>query len=91
MKELKKDRVSLNIKVTPSLDDELKKTRARARDVGLKFNVSEEVIGFLEKRLKTANKELDEREKAIRGNNQVKSAVEEEFGDHPAIRGTGNY
>lgn len=77
LKEKKTTKVSLNIKVTPDLNDRLKAVRARARKNNLIFNVSEEVIGFLEKRVKRAEKELDELEKPS-------------YADHPALKDEDN-
>ncbi len=63
-KERKESKVSLNIKVTPDLNERLKNLRERARDHGLIFNVSAEVIDYLEKRVKRAEKEMEELDKA---------------------------
>lgn len=62
-KERKESKVSLNIKVTPDLNARLKNLRERARGHGLIFNVSSEVIDYLEKRVKRAEKEMDELDK----------------------------
>ena len=51
--------VSLNLKVPESLDLRLKAARKAAREQGAMFNVSKDVVGFLEKQLKKVEKELD--------------------------------
>lgn len=51
-------KVSLNIKVESDLDLRLKRARATARAKGLKFNVSAEVITFLEREVSKAEKQL---------------------------------
>jgi hypothetical protein len=51
-------KVSLNIKVTSELDLRLKRARKVAREIGLKFNVSEGVEAFLTTRIKTVEREL---------------------------------
>ena len=90
LKQKKEAKVSLNIKINPELHEKLREIRARARQQGLIFNVSEETISFLEKRVKRAEKELEELEgveKPESASDQVKSPVEKEFEDHPAISG----
>lgn len=76
LKQKNPQKVSLNIKVTPELNERLKNVRARARNNDMIFNVSEEVINFLEKRVKRAEKELDE--------------IEKPFKDHPALKEEDN-
>jgi len=59
LEEKRSDKVSLNIKITPSLNKKLKRTREKAREKGLKFNVSEEVISFLTKLTDRVEKQID--------------------------------
>jgi len=52
------NQVSLNIKISPRLNSELKALRKQAREQGLKFNVSAIVEAYLTKVVETAADEL---------------------------------
>lgn len=56
------NKVSLNIKITPELDARLKRARAKARENGMMFNVSELVEKQLIKELKKVEKQLSIKE-----------------------------
>lgn len=51
-------KTSLNIKIPEELDARLKRARATARQNGFKFNVSQEVTQFLERKLAQVEKQL---------------------------------
>ena len=59
LKEKKELKVSLNIKIEPHLDAKLRDLRGRARSIGLIYNVSGEVVSFLEERIKVVEKEIE--------------------------------
>lgn len=52
------NQVSLNIKISPALNSDLKAMRKRAREHGVKFNVSALVEAYLTKVVETASDEL---------------------------------
>lgn len=60
LKEKKETKVSLNIKIEPDLDSKLKELRVRARNLGLIYNVSGEVVSFLEGSVERVENELSE-------------------------------
>lgn len=87
MPMLKKKRpvkVSFNVKIPQELDERLKKIRSRARNNGMIFNVSGEVVKFLEKHAKSAERHLDEIDKE--DIEEEKTDVQREFENHPAIK-----
>lgn len=64
-------KVSLNIKVTPELDQRLKRARQSARKQGMKFNVSLEVEKFLLRELTKVEKQLGITQDVTEENNQT--------------------
>lgn len=65
------NKVSLNIKIAPTIDAQLKRARAEARKQGMKFNVSAEVENFLLKELKKVEKLLSIEQDINEDNNQL--------------------
>ena len=65
LKEKKETKVSLNIKIEPDLDRKLKELRVRARNLGLIYNVSGEVVSFLEGSVERVENELSELESKL--------------------------
>ncbi len=70
------NKVSLNIKVSKELDARLKRARKTARELGMKYNVSEEVEKFLERDLKKVETELGIKQDIKEEQNQL-SLIEE--------------
>lgn len=64
-------KVSLNIKITPELDQRLKRARQTARERGQIYNVSQEVESFLLKDLKKVEKLLSIEQDVSEANNQL--------------------
>ena len=65
------NKVSLNIKISRTVNARLKRARAEARKQDMKFNVSLEVENFLLKELKKVEKLLSIEQNINESNNQI--------------------
>lgn len=62
----------ISVKIESSLDERIKRIRTIARERGERFNISEEIESFLEKRVKALEKEFSVENKTGTSEEQIK-------------------